>query len=403
PGGSASFGAAGLHGAWPLVLALLVGVLALAVAICRPETDRPRNLIATSALVTLILAIALAVVWALIDDSVRPIRGAGEAETPVLDQADVDAFLATRLEPAGGRTTPYRIPTGVLLESIEFLSANNVRISGYIWQKWPPGVPTDIARGVELPEAVEGSDLVEPTYERKTADGDDLIGWHVQVTLRQAFDYHHYPFDRQDVALRMWSRDVTRRVVLVPDFASYPDIAPAALPGLDPHFVYGGWSPEHAHFSYDAAQYGATLGEAALEDAGPFPELFFNVGLKRDFLEPFLDYVIFALVVALLLFGILVLTREDEASKSRFGISTFGVLGSAGTLLFAVILKHAQLRSAIAPEQIVYLETLPVLLYVAILLVALNAILLAASGRSLAFLRYRNNLAPALLFWPALL
>jgi hypothetical protein len=255
-----------------------------------------------------------------------------------------------------------------------------------------------------LPEAVEGNDLVTPTFERTAPDGDDLIGWHVQVTLRQAFDYRRYPFDRQDVWLRMWSRDFTRRVVLVPDFASYPDIAPAALPGLDPHFVYGGWTPEHAHFSYDASQAGATVGEPAAQAASGYPELYFNVGLKRDFLEPFLDYVIFSLVVALLLFGILVLTKEDEESKSRFGISTFGVLGSAGTLLFAVILKHAQLRGAIAPDQIVYLETLPVLLYVAILLVALNAILLAAPlGRKLALLRYRNNLAPPLLYWPALL
>ncbi|HEU5430869.1 MAG TPA: hypothetical protein VFU81_04350, partial [Thermomicrobiales bacterium] len=395
---------AGLGGVEPILIAALVGALALTIAIGRPERNRLRNLIATSAMAALILALTLAAVWTLIDDSVRDVRGADETATPVLDQGDVDAFLATHLTPAASETAPYRIPTGVLLESIEFLSANNVRISGYIWQKWPRGVPPDIARGVELPEAVEGSDLVEPTYERKTADGSDLIGWHVQVTLRQAFDYHRYPFDRQDVWLRMWSRDFTRRVVLVPDFASYPIVAPAALPGLDPHFVYAGWTPEHAHFSFDASRAGATVGESAAQQDAPYPELFFNVGLKRDFLEPFLDYVIFSLVVALLLFGILVLTKADEASKSRFGISTFGILGSSGTLLFAVILKHAQLRGAIGPDQIVYLETLPGLLYVGILLVALNAILLVdPPERTLAFLRYRNNLAPALLFWPALL
>ncbi len=108
------------------------------------------------------------------------------------------------------------------------------------------------------------------------------------------------------------------------------------------------------------------------------------------------------MVVALLLFGVLLLTRRDEESRTRFGISTFGVLGSAGTLLFAVLLRHTQLRGAIAPEQIVYLEALPFLLYLAILLVALNAILLASPLR-LRLLEYRDNLLPVLLYWPALL
>jgi hypothetical protein len=188
----------------------------------------------------------------------------------------------------------------------------------------------------------------------------------------------------------------------VPDFASYPDPDPAALPGLDPRFVYGGWAPEHAHFSYAAYRYNAAFGEPAAAAPQGYPELYFNVGLKREFLEPFLDYVVFALVVALLLFAVLVLTRKDEASRSRFGISTFGVLGSAGTLLFAVLLKHGQLRGSVAPEQIVYLEALPVLLYLAIPLVALNAILLVSPLR-IGFLEYRDNLLPVLVYWPALL
>ncbi|HEX5499759.1 MAG TPA: hypothetical protein VFX03_11045, partial [Thermomicrobiales bacterium] len=239
---------AGLGGVEPILIAALVGALAAAVAIGRPELNRQHNLIATAAIATLVLVLALAASWTLIDDSVRAVNSSSEAATPVLDQADVNAYLTAHLGSSGSGAEQYRIPTGVLLESIEFLSANNVRISGYIWQTWPRGVPADIARGVELPETVIGYDLVTPTFERKTADGSDLIGWHLEVTLRQAFDYHRYPFDRQDVWLRMWSRDFTRRVVLVPDFTAYPDIAPAALPGIDPHFVYGGWTPEHAHF-----------------------------------------------------------------------------------------------------------------------------------------------------------
>lgn len=386
-----------------LILALLACVMALAVALFRPERGDFRRQVATAAVWSIALVLALAVVWMQINLAVRNVRHEVLDGRPMLSQSDVDAFLAAHLGPAASNPPPYRIPTGVLLESIEFLSANNVRVSGYVWQKWPADVPADITRGIELPEAIDTANLGDPVYRYKltTADDAELIGWRVQTTLRQAFDYHHYPFDRQDVWLRLWPRDFSQRVVLVPDFAAYPNLDPAALPGLDPQFVYGGWTPEHAHFNYGATGYDATMGYADAAPATAYPELYFNVGLKREFLEPFVEYVIFSLVVALLLFGVLVLTIDAEAGKSRFGLSTFSVLGLSGTLLFAVILRESQLRSTLAPDQIVYLEALPFLLNLAILLVALNAVLLSAPlNRQLAG---RNTRLPSLIYWPTLL
>jgi hypothetical protein len=388
----------------PLLLTALIGILALAVVLFRPERGEFRRHVATAATWSVALVLTLAVVWAHINLAVSDVRSEAAVRLPVLSQAGVDAFLAAHLDPpAVADPPPYQIPTGVLLESVEFLSANNVRVSGYVWQKWPPGVAADITRGFALPEAVDMADPGDPAYTATEADGATLIGWRVQATLRQAFDYRLYPFDRQDVSLRLWARDLDRRVVLVPDFASYPSLDPAALPGLDRQFVYGGWTPVHAHFSYGATRNDATMGYTAAKAAG-FPELYFNVGLKREFLEPFLDYVIFALVVAMLLFGVLVLTVKDEASKNRIGISTFSVLGTSGTLLFAVILRESQLRSTIDPDQIVYLETLPLLLNLAILMVALNAILHSAPlNRGRAQPGYRFSHLPTLIYWPALL
>ena len=393
-------------GAFPLLLlAVVTCLLALVVVLVRPERGAFRPLVATTVTWTMVLALALAVVWSQIDRAVRDVESAPGLQVPMLTQTDVDAFLSAHMTSSdGGSSAPYRIPTGVLLESIEFLTPNNVRVNGYVWQKWPPGIPADVTRGFELPEAIDMADPGDPAYDITEADGTELIGWRIQTTLRQDFDYHRYPFDRQDVWLRLWARDFGRRVVLVPDFASYPTLDPAALPGLDQQFVYGGWTPEQAHFSYGTTRYDATLGYAAARTASVYPELYFNARLKRDFLEPFLDYVTFALAVALLLFGVLVLTTKDEMRTSRFGLSTFGVLGTAGSLFFAVILRESQLRNTIGPDQIVYLETLPVLLNLAILLVALNAILLAAPiKRRFALLEYRNNLLPTLLYWPMLL
>jgi hypothetical protein len=384
-----------------LLLAVLLCVMALAAALFRPERGQFRSQVASAVVWSFALVLALAVVWTQINLATRSVWHEGLDGHAMLSQDDVDAFLTTHLGAAASHPPPYRIPTGVLVESIEFLSANNVQVSGYVWQKWPHGVPADITRGVELPEAIDNPNLGDSVYKLPVEDGGELIGWRLQTTLRQTFDYHQYPFDRQDVWLRLWPRDFGRRVVLVPDFASYPNLDPAALPGLDPQFVYGGWSPEHAHFNYGLSQFDATLSAADAAPPAEHPELHFNVGLKREFLEPFVEYVIFALVVALLLFGVLVLTSDAEASKSRFGLSTFGVLGLSGPILFTVILKESQLRGSLAPDQIVYLETLTLLLYLAILFVASNAIVLSAPlNRQLAGSITR---LPSLLYWPALL
>ena len=53
------------------------------------------------------------------------------------------------------RAYDYRVPTGIFLQSFEFLNANNVELSGFVWQTYGPEIPDHIMRGIVLPEAVE--------------------------------------------------------------------------------------------------------------------------------------------------------------------------------------------------------------------------------------------------------
>jgi len=293
------------------------------------------------------------------------------------------------------------IPTGVFVQSFEFLSANNVEVAGYIWQKYDATIPDDIARDVILPESVSGAYAAEENY-RVVQNGTELIGWYFVATIRQSFDYRRFPFDRQDVRLRLWHPNAELGVVLVPDFAAYPTLAPATMPGLERQFVYGGWDPTFAGFSLAVNAYDTTFGYASGFEQGEFAELYFNIGVKRDFLGPLIDHIVFTLAISLLLFGILLLTTSDESLSSRFGLNATGVLTATGGLLFAVILKHNQIRSAVVSQQIVYLEMLPFVLYGLIVLVAVNAIALAWP-RDVKFFAYKDNILPVLLYWPLLL
>jgi hypothetical protein len=392
----------------PLLLAATGLLMTAAVVLFRPEQGTIRALRLTAIAWTLTLVAALAAIWFLIDNDVSLDPAIG---TRVVSATESDAFLASVLAPppagqAASAAEPWRIPTGVLVQTIEFLNPNDVQVSGYVWQTFPPGFPADIARGLSFPEAVSDTSPANPIYTVDQADGGQVVGWRFRVNLRQQFDYGRYPFDRQDVWLRLWSNDVQRRVLLVPDFASYGTLNPMTLAGLGQGFVNAGWQPVRTEFSYAVVQEETTFGleprPGTLLAPAPFPELFYNVSLKRSFLEPFLDDVLFACVVAVLLFFVLSLTARDAAKKSRVGISTFGVLGTCSGLFFAVILKDTQIRQSVSTGEIVYAEALSFLLYGAILLVAVNALLLDSPLR-LAFIDYRDNLLPDLLYWPVLL
>jgi hypothetical protein len=173
------------------------------------------------------------------------------------------------------------------------------------------------------------------------------------------------------------------------------------MPGIETNFVHGGWDPLYSGFSYTADSYNVDFGIDAALAIADYPELYFNFVLRRDFLGPFTDHLVYSTAVSLLLFGLLALTSSNDATRGRFGITTAGVLGSSGVFLFGVIAKHNQIRSSLDTQQVTYLETVPVLLYVMIVFVALNAIVVA-SPLKVPLLEYRDNRFPELVYWPLL-
>jgi len=42
---------------------------------------------------------------------------------------------------------PYRIPTGLFIQSVAFITASDVNITGYIWQKYPQDFSEDFVKG----------------------------------------------------------------------------------------------------------------------------------------------------------------------------------------------------------------------------------------------------------------
>lgn len=379
---------------------LLMGGSALVI---RPERGTSKQQITTAAIWTVALIAGLSALWWLIDVSTREDDWRG---VPLRTRADVAAFLEAHppLPPIAGvdERVTLLVPTGVMLQSAEFLSGSNVRVSGYVWQKYPLDLPDSVVRGFVLPDAVVEAYRADEAY--RLNDGTtETIGWYFAATIRESFDYARYPFDRPNVTLRMWAKDFSRDIQLVPDLDAYSDLTPSTMPGIEGTFVFGNWNPAYSGFSYDLGYYNSDYGVPGDEtsEVGD-PEVVFNLVMKRDPLGPALDFVTYSLTVALLTFGLQVLTHGNPDIRGRFGLSTAGVLGSVSVLLFGVIAKQGGLRTALDTQQVTYLEALPMLLYVMLLLTALNAILVTAPF-SVKALEYRDNLLPELLFWPLLL
>ncbi|MFN8662516.1 MAG: hypothetical protein U0075_11535 [Thermomicrobiales bacterium] len=378
-----------------IIISSVIFLLAVSVVAFRPETGHLKALVKTSAAWTIALLLGLTATWWIIVIS-DPLSGwHGQL---VLDDGDVQTYLSSSVP---DDTNLIVIPTGIFLQSLEFLTGDNIQISGFYWQRFGPDVPDDFVRGLVFPEAIR--DAYKQTEAYRYTEGDvETIGWYFETTIREPFDYTYFPFDRQDAWLRLWSRDFTHDVSLVPDFASYNTMDPRMLPGLERDFVYSGWNPRFSGFSMAIQEYTTSFGIGSGEDVNLLPELYFNLILDRKFVGAFFEHFIFALAVAIVLYGLLVLTTDDENLKTRFQLTTAGVLAACSGLIFAVILKHNQLRSLLGTRGVSYIEIIPILLYLAIAAVIINAIVLA-SPLKLRLIHHRNNLWPVLLYWPVLL
>ncbi len=388
--------------AWGIAGAVLLVVGGSGLAI-RPERGAVRQQIVTAAIWSVTLLAGLCGLWWLIESSTREDHWHG---APVRTHEEVAAFLEAHppLPPIAsvGGGESLLVPTGVMLQSAEFLSGSNVRVSGYVWQKFPADLPESVVRGFVLPDAVVEAYRSEEAY--RLSDGTtETIGWYFAATLRESFDYSRYPFDRPNVFVRLWAKDFSHDIQLVPDLDAYFDLTPSTMPGIEGTFVFGNWDPVYSGFSLDLGRYNSDYGISGSDATGEGdPEVVFNLVMKRDPLGPGSDFVTYALTVALLTFGLQVLTHGNPDIRGRFGISTAGVLGSVSVLLFGVIGKQSSLRTALDTQQLTYLEALPTVLYVMLLLTALNAILVCAPFH-FKVLAYRDNLLPELFFWPVLL
>lgn len=315
-----------------------------------------------------------------------------DADIMVTDQGELTRYLSQDPYATGKLTfqQPTLIKTGLHVLAIEFSGANNITVTGTVWQQIPDAIKDKVQAGVYFPEAVKSD--VRPSYVRPSIGGN-THGWSFTVTLRQAFDFSRYPLDTQDVMLRMRPVEFDKNIILIPDLESYGTWDQNDVPGIDVSSVINGWLFERTFFDYTKTRYKSNFGIDTLVGQSGFPELRFNILLRRDFTGPTVSVVLPMAIIAALLFMNLMFAKVDD--------KPLAILSPIAAFFFSVALAHGKVRDTFATGDFMFMEMFCFALYFMIVLVALT-LMMRATKRGPLFVQNNDGLFPKLLYWPIL-
>lgn len=369
-----------------------------------------------SMLVTVILTAVLLMLWSeMKEPKLHKADKRHKAQSgPLNSQKTVDDYLnAHWVRPSASLSADnamLRLKTGIFIQSLKFFDSTEVNLTGYIWQRFRDGVHDEIKPGPDevgfvLPEQVDSGSNIDPKEVYRYRSGDEeTIGWYFEATLRQPFRYYQYPFDHKNVWVRMWPKDFSRNIVLVPDFKAYNATGRHDIFGIEETIVLGAWKREDTFFDYKTYGYNTNFGIDDYIGQHNFPELHYNFIIERKFGNAFIVHLLPLFLVAALLFAALLTVSGDPEIANRHGFNTSGLIGACSALFFVVLLAHIQLREQFAGSGIVYIEYFYFLMYAMLVLSAANTYIFSMNtAHRLIFIHYQDNLIPKVLYWPVVL
>lgn len=280
------------------------------------------------------------------------------------EQELADYLKSTWFKESPPNNQPILVPTGIFIQSVAFLTSNNVRIAGFVWQKYNKNAMDIENKGVKFVEGVEVT--TNETY-RRIEDDVLTIVWYFEGQFIQNFDYSDFPLDDKVVWVRMWHAEFDKNIVLIPDLKSYDSTLKSDHFGIEPEIVLAGFSLLETFFSFKSSTYDTNFGTKSFKGKTGFPELYYNISLERKVIDSAIIYFLpLITVIALMFLGVLLITvKEDELSF--FGYSLLNMLNLASFLLFVIVLSHTQLRTQVTSKSIVYLEYIYITTYLAII------------------------------------
>lgn len=280
------------------------------------------------------------------------------------------------------------IPTAVLVDSVEFLTAYNLQLTGTIMQSYPK--ESSIEPGLKFNNAFDSKiTLTSDTYINNT----HLLIWSFQTKIRENFDYAEFPFNHGKIWLSISPLNSNSKILFTPNFTYYNGLTDInANYGVNPNIIIPGWLIKGSFFSF------TNDNSRMLDDLDSYttvhlPALTFNMMVNSTISDAIITTITPPIVIILILFMILLTISKHKNRFIEFKIST--IIGSCSGILFTVVFTHVSLRNKLTSE-IMYIEYIYLLMYIIIIMIPVNGFLFAKT--KLRFIHYGNNLIFKTLF-----
>ncbi|TMN87796.1 hypothetical protein CWB72_14245 [Pseudoalteromonas phenolica] len=272
----------------------------------------------------------------------------------ITTQAQREAFSSSyqdRLEKMHVET-PEFVATGLYVESLEFVNANNVHLTGHAWQKLTAEQRKIIKPKLSFNHTVNNK--IEEAYRQEQQDGGLLVGWRFSTETRQQFDYSKYPFDHKSIELSFNEADMGGNVILVPDLESYEKLSKMDNPAVAPAIVLDEWQLKSSYFKYRFESYNTNFGLDTFFNQNVAPELNYNINIEREFIGPFVTTLLPVMVMVCLLYACVVSMKYTPYGDLRNNITA---------VVFTILLAHYSIREHLQIDEVVYFEIFYFLLY----------------------------------------
>jgi len=379
-----------------LILALIVFITTVTALLSRAYLLNKLSLWCTSIVFTFMCLAGTLYIWSIVYTA--PVKQEND-RIFLTDKVKIQKALS-KYEAFISKThmkRPIRIPTGIYLQSLEYLTSNDLKAVGYVWLKFPTGNKDVVINEPTFPEATS---IEMKEVSRRNSEEYDVIRWRFELTLRENFDYSKYPLDRPDIWIWIKSGDFEKREVLIPDLGSYKATSPQNGPGLpESGFVLPGYTLLASYFDYRESIATTDFGVQDTRNLETFPELYYHVVGKRNVLNPLVSKVFPLLIILSMLFVVKLKFTSSEEDKRTFGLSGIAVLGTVISFFFSTLLSQSSFRTEVNVERITFMENFHLITYLMLFYMSVTTFFYI--GKQVpSILEYEDCLLSKILYWP---
>ncbi len=373
---------------WIIVTAFLF-LVTLAALLLRASFGCPVRVWMLTAIISALLIVGISIIW---DLALTYHPETNIAGIKVTDKATLRAVMSSYRQSSESKQLdpPLYIPTGLYIDAIEFNNANDVLVTGRLWQKYASDYPDGLAKGVEIGRSKSAKMIKTGSY---LVNGGEVRQWSFQAELRVPIDYSRYPLEVEHLNMQLLPLATDSNIVLVPDLDAYKLTTATLLPGLDKEVFLPGWKINETNFVLRTIQKNTDFGVRQNFDQQSLPTLYYEIGVKRVFVDAFISNLTPLIIVSIVLFAVVLLSKHVDVGK---------LMSICVAVFFVVVFSHLDIRKSISAGEIFYLEYFFFVIYFTIILVPMDAFRLALGMRS-RFFEYQNGLLAKAMYWPSIL